>query len=73
MRETEKFIRKWLQGEMGSVIVLDNHRAHTSVQVEEAFEELEIETSFLPKCASELNPVEKIWGVMKQSWKKITA
>ena len=40
MHETEKFIRKWFQDEEGSLIVLDNHRAHTSVQVEEAFEEL---------------------------------
>ena len=54
-------------------MVLDNHRAHTSVDLEEAFEDLEIETLFLPKCASELNPIEKAWGIMKQDWKKITA
>ena len=54
-------------------MVLDNHKSHTSQRLEEVFEDLEIETHFLPKCASELSPVEKIWGIMKQSWRKITA
>ena len=71
--ETEQFIRKWFSDEQGSLMVLDNHRAHTCERLEEFFEELEVETHFLPKCASELSPVEKIWDMMKQSWKKITA
>ena len=42
----------------GSVVCLDNHRAHLSRRVKELFQELQCQLFFLPPASSQLNPIE---------------
>jgi transposase len=50
------------------VIVMDNHRAH-SKKVCERLEELGAIILKLPVSSSTLNPIELVWGVVKQKWR----
>ena len=50
------------------VIVMDNHRAHFK-KVCERLEELGAIILKLPVSSSTLNPIELVWGVVKQKWR----
>ena len=53
----------------GSVMVLDNHRAHCSDAVREASKGLRVELLFLPSASSAFNPIETLWAQVKRSWR----
>ena len=57
----------------GSVIVLDNHRAHHVNEVTDLLRSKGAETLFLPPATSILNPIEVLWSVVKQRWRKLLA
>ena len=44
----------------GSVMVMDNHRAHLSRRVKELFSDLRCQLFFLPVASSVLNPIETV-------------
>ena len=50
------------------VVVMDNHRAHTKFACEK-LEEYGAIVLKLPVCSSTLNPIELVWGVLKQKWR----
>ena len=52
-----------------SVIVLDNHKAHHTIDIQELCFELGCELLFLPSASSVLNPVEVLWSVIKQRYR----
>jgi transposase len=53
-----------------AIIVMDNHSSHQSHIVKNLLAEEEVEIMYLPPYCSELNPIEKLWALMKQYWKK---
>lgn len=52
--------------ERGSVMVLDNHAAHKSLRIKNLASRMGIDLLFMPPTASELNPVECMWGYFKR-------
>lgn len=52
------------------VLVADNHPAHHSKRVKEYCERVGLEIKFLPAYSSPLNPVERLWALVKHRWKK---
>ena len=54
----------------GSIVVLDNHRAHLSHSVRQLFRDLKCRLLFLPPASSILNPIESVWSLMKREWRK---
>ena len=54
----------------GSVIVLDNHRAHTSNIVKEFANSIDCELLFLPPVTGMFNPIETVWSLVKRLWRK---
>ena len=48
-------------------IVLDNASIHNKNLIFELVEKYKIYVNFLPPYSPELNPIEKFWGVMKNS------
>ena len=48
-----------------SIMVLDNHRAHTSKDFVEMAKEHGLELLYLPPYSPELNPIEKLWSQVK--------
>lgn len=50
----------------GSVIVLDNAAFHTAKRTRRMVEEAGCELLFLPPYSPDLNPIEKLWGNLKQ-------
>ena len=51
-------------------MVLDNHPCHKSRRIKNLAHKMGIELLFMPPTASELNPVEKMWGYFKREWRK---
>ena len=51
------------------VVVMDNHRAHTSADTLELMEQLGLESINLPTYSSSLNPVEFAWNSLKKLWR----
>ena len=51
------------------VIVMDNHRAHWSEQIQEFLTENGATPAFLPPCSSYFNPIETIWSWVKCKWR----
>lgn len=54
----------------GTVLVLDNHRAHMTGKVLELFQELQFQLLFLPPASSILNPIETLWAHVKRQWRR---
>ena len=52
-----------------TVIVLDNHVAHSSGNTCALAKELGFTMLFLPPSASRLNPIERLWGLLKPRWR----
>lgn len=50
------------------VLVLDNHKAHTSDKSVQAMERLAIEPYYMPAYCSHLNPIERVWAKFKRVW-----
>ena len=51
------------------VMVLDNHPCHKSLRIRNLAHRMGIELLFMPATASELNPVEQMWGYFKRQWR----
>lgn len=50
----------------GSVVIMDNARFHKSPQLQELFDIYECELMFLPPYSPDLNPIENMWGTIKE-------
>ena len=57
----------------GSVVVLDNHRAHHVEEVTGLLRSKGAETLFLPPATSILNPIEVLWSLVKKRWRNVLA
>ena len=53
-----------------AVFILDNHSSHTSEKSKTLMREYGIDFIYLPPYSSELNPIESVWAVLKNSWRK---
>lgn len=53
----------------GSVIVMDNASFHKSQETRDIIKDAECFVLFLPPYSPHLNPIEKLWANIKQSWK----
>lgn len=51
-----------------TVLVLDNHRAHHAKDVVGWLGEKNYILHYLPPYSSELNPIERVWALMKRRW-----
>ena len=51
------------------VLVMDNHAAHASLEVQNFLESKGIKVLFLPPCSSYFNPIETIWSWVKGKWR----
>jgi transposase len=49
----------------GDIVILDNLSAHRSAKVRERIEAAGAELLFLPPYSPEFNPIEKVWGKLK--------
>lgn len=50
-----------------TVIVLDNASFHKSKELKDLFEQYNVKLEFLPPYSPELNPIEKLWGLVKRT------
>jgi transposase len=50
-----------------SVIIMDNASFHKSQKIKDLFEKHNHKILFLPPYSPELNPIEKMWGTIKQN------
>ena len=50
----------------GSIIILDNASYHKSEQLLKLFHSHKISILFLPPYSPDLNPIEPMWGTIKQ-------
>jgi transposase len=51
-------------------IVLENARAHITVEVKALAEELNLELMFMPPYTPEFNCIEALWSVIKRDFKR---
>ena len=51
-----------------AVIVLDNHGSHHAGPVRDLMTKYRYSGLYLPVGSSDLNPVERIWSIMKAKW-----
>ena len=51
----------------GVVVVLDNLKIHHSKKLNEIYTK-DFKESFLPTYSSELNPIERLWSIVKRKW-----
>jgi transposase len=49
----------------GDIVILDNLSAHRGAKVRELLEAVGVELLFLPPYSPEFNPIEKVWGKLK--------
>ena len=49
------------------VVVLDNLRIHHSKKFNEVYDN-DFKEFFLPTYRSELNPIERLWSIVKRKW-----
>ena len=49
------------------VVVLDNLRIHHSKKLNEVYDN-DFKELFLPTYSSELNPIERLWSIVKRKW-----
>lgn len=51
---------------IGSIIIIDNASYHKSEELLKLFHNHKITLLFLPPYSPDLNPIEKLWGTIKQ-------
>jgi transposase len=49
------------------IVVLDNLRIHHSKKLNEVYTK-DFKELFLPTYSSELNPIERLWSIVKRKW-----
>ena len=52
-----------------TVVVMDNLQVHKTKAVKDAFN-AGFQQKFLPPQSCELNPIEKVWNIIKGQWRK---
>jgi transposase len=52
---------------IGSIVILDNASYHKSEQLLKLFHSHKISILFLPPYSPDLNPIENLWGTIKQN------
>jgi transposase len=52
------------------IVVMDNLSVHHSKIVKEEFDDKWFTCQFLPPQSCELNPIERVWNMIKQEWRK---
>ncbi len=52
------------------IVVMDNLSVHHSKIVSEEFDNRWFMSQFLPPQSCELNPIEKVWNIIKCQWRK---
>ena len=50
-------------------VVLDNLRIHKAKKLDEVYDD-DFRELYLPPYSSPLNPIERLWAVVKQKWSK---
>jgi transposase len=50
--------------------VLDNHSSHRSNITQDQLDGIDIGVLFLPPYSSEYNPIERMWALIKNHWRK---
>ena len=53
-----------------AVVYMDNFSAHHSTKVKEQYEGHRVTLRFLPAYSCTLNPIEKLWLVVKEKWRR---
>lgn len=66
-----KEIKEKNQNYKAIVIILDNYKAHHSIQVQALAKQLGIYFVFLPPYSPTLNPIEQIWRMIKKVFSTI--
>ena len=51
-----------------TLLVMDNHSAHHSLDVKDHPADCDIPSLFLPVYSSPLNPIEHVWSCFKHHW-----
>ena len=49
------------------VVILDNLRIHHSKKLNAVYDK-DFKEFFLPTYSSELNPIERLWSIVKRKW-----
>lgn len=52
--------------EVSSVVIMDNASFHKGQRLKDLFEKYEHKLMFLPPYSPELNPIENMWGTIKE-------
>jgi len=52
------------------IVVMDNLSVHHSKIVKEEFDDKWFLSQFLPPQSCELNPIERVWNLIKSQWRK---
>jgi transposase len=51
------------------IVVMDNLSVHKSKVIQDVFDDA-FQQKFLPPQSCELNPIEKVWNILKMKWRK---
>jgi transposase len=51
------------------IVVMDNLSVHKSKVIQDVFDD-GFQQKFLPPQSCELNPIEKVWNILKMKWRK---
>jgi len=65
------FLGSYLPQHRGAVLVMDNHKAHRSKGLKDLCDHYNVTMAFLPSNSSQLNPVERLWSLVKGQWAKL--
>ena len=67
----EHFMHELINKIKGSATVaMDNYTVHKSRRVTDHFNE-RVKQMFLPPYSCNLNPIERLWNILKQRWRKV--
>jgi transposase len=68
------FLRGFVEQYNGNIrdvcIITDNHSAHKSKATKAELARLNLDMRFLPPWSSVLNPIERVWSIVKGDWAK---
>jgi transposase len=70
-KEFKVFVQELVQKIKGEALVyMDNYNVHHSKEVKEFFNE-RVKQRFFPPYSCALNPIEKLWMLVKGRWKRL--